>query len=258
MMEQNRKQKEFAAKIEKYRYQKKEYDQIRFGAKQEQDMYEMVATGNIGRLDTGEAEAPDLYLDMIGDFALGDRKKIEYMVVITITLARRAAVEGGMDYLLSCDLSDVYLKELENCKDTNEMMDILNLAVRDYTIRVKEIRDRESRNQYVEYCKTWISRSITKPFDREKLASELGLEANYMSTMFKKETGMTLSQYRLDARLHASANMLQYSDCKIADIAERFEFGSASNYGRYFKKKYGMTPKEYRIKNRKFDYLEGV
>ena len=257
-MELNGKQKEFAAKIEKYRYQKKEYDQIRFGEKQEQDMYEMVATGNTERLNTREAEAPDLYLDMIGDFALRNRKKIEYMVVITITLARRAAVEGGMDYLLSCDLSDIYLKELENCKDTDEMLDVLNLAVRDYTIRVKEIREKESRNQYVEYCKTWINRTITQPFDREKLANELGLEANYMSTMFRKETGMTLSQYRLNTRLHASANMLQYSDCKIADIAERFEFGSASNYGKYFKKKYGMTPKEYRKKNRRFDYFESV
>ena len=80
----------------------------------------------------------------------------------------------------------------------------------------------------------------------EEIAEYAGLAPAYLSDLFHKETGLTLSSYLLRRRLEAAKNMLRYSDQKIAEIAEILAFSNASHFHRAFKKETGQTPRQYR------------
>ena len=63
---------------------------------------------------------------------------------------------------------------------------------------------------------------------------------------FKKMTGDSFISYINDRRLTDAAEALRRTDDKILTISEDAGFTNLSNFNRQFKKRYGMTPREYR------------
>ena len=58
--------------------------------------------------------------------------------------------------------------------------------------------------------------------------------------------GVTAIEYITHLRINASCEMLRYTDQKIIDIAQNCGYYNLSNYNRIFRKKIGVTPKEFR------------
>lgn len=87
---------------------------------------------------------------------------------------------------------------------------------------------------------------LHEPIHTEILAEHVGLNRSYLSTLFKKETGQTLSQYILSKRIEAAQNMLRFSDYSYAEIAASLAFSSQSHFIRVFRAQTGYTPKEFR------------
>ena len=78
------------------------------------------------------------------------------------------------------------------------------------------------------------------------LAAQLGVHPNYLSTLFRRETGQTLSHYLTEYRLgHACALLVSTTD-KIIDIASAAGFGSLSRFHTSFRRHRGCTPRQYR------------
>ncbi len=66
---------------------------------------------------------------------------------------------------------------------------------------------------------------------------------------FKKQTGCTIVQYKNRKRLEFACNMLQKTDLNITEIAFELQYENLGYFLRAFKKKFGMTPSEYRQQN---------
>ncbi len=67
---------------------------------------------------------------------------------------------------------------------------------------------------------------------------------------FKKHVGVGVMDYVLSLRLKESKNWLKISELTVSEISERCNFSNPSYFIKYFKKRYGLTPIEYRKKNR--------
>ena len=76
------------------------------------------------------------------------------------------------------------------------------------------------------------------------------LSAPYFSRLFKKETGYSVSSYILAKKLETAKSMLASSSYSIAEISASLAFPSQSYFTNVLKKDCGLTPKEYRSKNR--------
>lgn len=233
-----------------YNYQQSLDGQEHYGQQREEIYCKMVEEGDVDGFLKIHNTDPDA-LNKVGDFAKDGKKKLEYLFVSALILTRVAAARGGMSYLESCNLSDLYLRRLEKCEYGEEILSLLYRMRLDYIRRVQKIRASRQKSGYVEYCKDEISRNLTKPFSRKALAEKLGLNAEYLSALFKEKEGMTLTEYRTKVRLEAAANLLKYSKYSIADISERFLFPPTSSFAKYFKEEYHMTPREYRNQNQK-------
>ncbi len=88
-------------------------------------------------------------------------------------------------------------------------------------------------------------------FSIEDLASEVGLNRTTMFYKVKGLTGKSPVEFVRDIRLKRSAQLITDSQLLIKEIAFMTGFQDLKYFGKCFKKKYEMTPMEYRKNNLK-------
>ena len=190
-----------------------------------------------------QAERMDMDAGRFSDEALGHWKNL---AIIGITLCSRAAIEGGVLPETAYRISGDYIQRCDNATDAVSLLYCRNQAIEDLTTRV---RDRLNRNRYSSYvagCKDYVRRHYRSKLYLAVIASYLGISPNYLSRVFKRETGERLQDYIVRTRIARATNMLIYTDQSLSEISSYVHFPSQSYFGRVFKAAYGMTPQEYR------------
>lgn len=103
-----------------------------------------------------------------------------------------------------------------------------------------------SQTTAVSTVKTYIESHLSEELDRDTLASMVYLNADYLSHLFKKDTGSSLINYIIDRRIDRSKELLLKGEMNIRDIAITCGFQNISYFSRQFKKSTGMTPRQFR------------
>lgn len=81
-------------------------------------------------------------------------------------------------------------------------------------------------------------------------AEKFYLNSSYLSRIFKKEMGVSFVEYVNAQRIERAKSLLEETDLKIYEVAEKVGTGNANYLGILFKKAVGCTPYEYRSKKR--------
>jgi AraC-like DNA-binding protein/ligand-binding sensor protein len=97
----------------------------------------------------------------------------------------------------------------------------------------------------VERVKRVISRELTNPIRLKELAAEIGVSPPYLSRLFRRQTGKTLTEYVADARVER-AKVLLARGGTITDVAFAAGFQSIRQFNSSFKACTRQTPSEYR------------
>ncbi|RCW44991.1 helix-turn-helix transcriptional regulator [Paenibacillus prosopidis] len=84
----------------------------------------------------------------------------------------------------------------------------------------------------------------------EECASRLHYNANYLSSVFRKETNYSFSEYLSMYRFKMAKKWLSDSEMAIKDIATKLRYNNPQNFIRSFRKQEGITPGQYREKKR--------
>ncbi|MCR8630923.1 AraC family transcriptional regulator [Paenibacillus radicis (ex Xue et al. 2023)] len=80
----------------------------------------------------------------------------------------------------------------------------------------------------------------------ESCADQLKFHPVYLSRVFKKEIGVTFIDYLTDYRVNMAKKLLETTNLKISEIAERLNYNSSTGFIRTFRKITGVTPGQYR------------
>ncbi|WP_309118974.1 response regulator [Paenibacillus sp.] len=102
----------------------------------------------------------------------------------------------------------------------------------------------------VEKAKTYIRDHLHEELSREDIANHVYLNPDYLTRVFKKETGLSISDYVLHQRLDLAAGLLANTDLSVGAIAAKIGYSNFSHFSRIFKKYMGVNPAEYRSKRR--------
>ncbi|KRE44800.1 AraC family transcriptional regulator [Paenibacillus sp. Soil522] len=92
----------------------------------------------------------------------------------------------------------------------------------------------------------YIDEHPASPLGLSQLAKRASVTPAHFSRVFKKLTGMNVTEYVTTKRIIRAKELLVESDANIADIAERCGFESLPHFHRMFKKLTGMTPSHYK------------
>ncbi|KAF4325356.1 hypothetical protein G195_001004 [Phytophthora kernoviae 00238/432] len=96
----------------------------------------------------------------------------------------------------------------------------------------------------------YIENHIGEELMREELASFAGFNPAYLSRLFRKEKGMSLSEFILQRRVAKAKTLLSQSTVKVTDIAGKVGYYNYSHFTKMFKKCTGITPQEFRKQSR--------
>ena len=91
-----------------------------------------------------------------------------------------------------------------------------------------------------------IDSDLSSDLSLSTLASAQNVSSGYLSTIFKKETGKTVSEYIRDKRIKAAQKLLSTTHLQVQTIALHCGIMDVQYFTKLFKKTTGMTPKEYR------------
>ena len=73
------------------------------------------------------------------------------------------------------------------------------------------------------------------------------LNKNYLSALFKQETGVNLSNFITDYRIFSAKKALRANSAKITAVARAVGFKDDHYFSQVFSRRVGLTPKKYRI-----------
>ncbi len=92
----------------------------------------------------------------------------------------------------------------------------------------------------------WMDNEYSVDLTLASIAERLFVNPNYLSTLFKSETGMTFTQYLTRIRVERAKQLLKETNLKIYEICDKVGYTDQAYFSKLFKATVGITPYEYR------------
>lgn len=176
--------------------------------------------------------------------------------IVTVAFATRAAIRGGVLPEIALSLGDVYMQKIDTTPRILETLELARRAEMELTLLVADAKRRrdesrqEQENPTVRRCKDYIYKHLQEKLSVKAIADALGIHPNYLSTLFREDTGVTLYDYIMQEKLDLAKNLLTFTDYSYSDISSYLGFSSQSHLGKVFKNATGLTLMQYRNKYR--------
>ena len=135
-------------------FENEELEKVHNPHDQELREFGSIESGDVERLEKSRSED---YVGELGTLSKDPLRNMQYMGVVVITLASRAAIRGGLLPEIALSLSDVYIQKIDECRDIPTIYHILHLAELQYTKMVKELHEQgkqnKEKNPHINKCK---------------------------------------------------------------------------------------------------------
>ena len=173
---------------------------------------------------------------------LRDRKN--YCIILN-TLSRKA-VENSFVHPAHIDaISADFARRIEAAANMTELGRLSEVMLRRYCDLVQQF-SLQGFSPLVRNAINMVDFNLQEPLCLNYLAEKCNVNASYLSTLFKKEKGMTLTDYITTKRMQRAASLLRSSRNYIQEIAEECGFLDVSYFTRLFKRHYGQSPRAFR------------
>lgn len=215
----------------------------------ELSFYDAIANGNLEFVENNIKQKAFTNPEGMGVLSNNPIQNIRYHFVIGVAMITRYCVHAGMEQEKAYALSDFYIQKMDKCQTINEISDLHNVMCIDICKQMHILRKSQVLSKPIVLCIDYVYSHIHNRITIKELSDYLGLSESYLSKLFRKEMGLSISQYILNLKIEKAKNLLQYSEYNVVDIANYLSFSSQSHFIQVFQKYTGMTPHKYRTKN---------
>lgn len=175
-------------------------------------------------------------------------RNIKNYCVIGNTLLRKAAEQGGVHPVYLDEISSGFAKRIESLPAVNAGEDLFADMVRAYCRLVRK-HTAQHFSPLVEKAVLFIDADLSQDLSLRSIAENLNISAGYLSTLFRQETGKTVTNYVNERRAAHAAGLLRSSALQVQTVAQYCGIPDVNYFSKIFKHYYGMTPREYRKQN---------
>ncbi len=119
------------------------------------------------------------------------------------------------------------------------------LATFIYANRTTEDIEEES-SPVVRRAINYLGKNLHKKLTLNKLSAEVGYSPTYLSTLFRKETNYSPISYFSHLKILKACEFLDYTNMKVKEISFNLGYTDPYYFTKDFKKKMGMSPRQYR------------
>jgi two-component system response regulator YesN len=160
----------------------------------------------------------------------------------------KKSIETILDKI-SCNYFDFYISDLSN-KDANikTLLDELNRKM-EASLSTDETMSQEEIQGISKKIIRYIEDNYHKKISLNDIGNIVYMHSTHVSKVFKKETGINISDYIVNYRIKMAKELLCDPKYKVYDVAYKVGFKGPKYFVRVFKAKTGMTPSQFRKKN---------
>lgn len=137
-----------------------------------------------------------------------------------------------------------YLSDLSGISDIDELQAFCTGITTVYLEHMQEI-EMNKTTRLVKKIMAIIEERLHEDISVTEIASCMHLHPNYLSRLFKSETGSAVIDYLIQRRLDKAKSLLRTPGSKVYEIAALVGYDSVPHFSRIFKRETGMSPKEY-------------
>lgn len=188
----------------------------------------------------------DKWLELVRTFSFENMFSAMLHMFMTLGNAINEINQNNL-HAASVNLQEVNRRLLE--KETlEEVREVLQDLVRQALDKRSSGREEKAR-LVAETIREIVARQYADPdLNVQKIADMLRMSHVYLGQVFKEQEGMTVVDCINETRLAQARLYLEQQQMTVAEIMERVGFSNESYFYRLFKRRYGTTPKEYRLK----------
>ena len=209
----------------------------------EQELLLKIKSGNVSDTLSALHEINSLKRTRLSKDAL---RSVKNSLICSITLFTRAAIEGGVMPEVAFTLSDSLILAVEDMHTLAELVSYEYTAALQY-IKIVQDLSKSKYSNIIQQAVSYIYKNLTNKLTLQKIAEAVYVHPNYLSTLFKKEVGLSLPDYIMKTRVDEAKYYIRYTNTKISDIAAFYQFCNQSYFIQIFRKFVGFTPNEYRV-----------
>ena len=206
-----------------------------------------------------DAVFTDIRMPQMDGIALARFIQKEYPGIYTVLLsaysefeyARQAIQHGVFEYLLKEDEHEKIYACLQKLEE-RIMQDRAGAGgqgepdVSEEPEGEKNLPAGPYNQQLMNDAEAYIRSHYSEPLSLKKMADHYHITPSYFSRLFVQHTGKNYIDYLTHVRLEESMRLLQETDLKVYEIAERVGYGKARYFSELFRKECQMSPGEYR------------
>ena len=174
-------------------------------------------------------------------------RNIQNYSIIMNTLLRKTAYDAGVAAVYVDRLSSMFGRRIEKVSTSMAVSHLMKEMLTEYALLIRSY----SWDGYPTGIKAVLFTIDSRYRDHltlEELSRVAGVSPSYLSRLFSKVLGKSLSEYVNEVRITKSLKMLRNPDLSVAYAAVSSGFEDQAYYTRTFRKIKGMTPTEWRKK----------
>lgn len=165
--------------------------------------------------------------------------------IIGNTLLRKAAEQGGVHPVYLDEISSDFAKRIETFSSLSAGEELFADMVRSYCRLVRK-HTAQHYSPLVEKAVLFIDADLSQDLSLRTIAENLSISAGYLSTLFRQETGKTITDFVNEKRAALAAALLRCSALQVQTVAQYCGIPDVNYFSKIFKRYHGVTPREYR------------
>ncbi len=208
----------------------------------ENELIEAVRLGQVQKLSQLFSSVVDNYFEQRSPDPV---RNVKNYCIIMNTLLRKAAESGGVHPMYIDRVSSEFAQKIEKLGRVEQSAALMQEIFMGYCTLVRQ-HALKSYSRTVQTTILLIDSDLSANLTLHSLAQNQGISAGYLSTVFKQETGQTLTAYIREKRMQHARHLLRTTNLQIGTVALHCGIPDLHYFTKLFKKETGVTPGQYR------------
>lgn len=175
--------------------------------------------------------------------------QVYYEYICTVVEIAYIASENGLNSVIADDIRDEFMVKVSSCNALFEIVSLFGEAIVEFATLVKLSKISYSMSREMKLMIQYIEEHLTENIKLEDVAATAGVSYYYASGLFKKQMGVTMSDFIQQEKIGLAKKLLLVDNLSIHETSQRLHFCSQSYFTKIFKKNCGMTPRKFLNQN---------
>ena len=206
---------------------------------------EMISAVSKGQIQLEKIISSTFSAEMFEKRSIDALRNAKNYCIILNTLLRKAAENGGVHPIHIDKISGEFALKIESMSSIEQVGPNMIEMFLTYCHLVRK-HSVMKYSSAVRKAILIIESDISSEISVSELAKSQGLSLGYFSTIFKKETGKSVSDFIRGKRMKRASHLLRTTDVQIQTVAEKCGILDLRYFSKLFKREYGVPPKQYR------------